>query len=408
MKQLTARSIAQDAHARRLRDRPRTAGLLLPAVCFVFALASFNAAQQPRMSDGRDTTIDAATRAQVIEGALQNLREAYVYPEVATRMEQAIRERMAKKEYEGITSARQLAQTLTEHLQAVSRDKHLRVFFSLGPLPGGMGTGRPVVINRGTGDGATPPAGAGNNPANTVRGTGGGNMGGLGDDPNAGVEKVERLEGNIGLLEFSRFERLSLVADKVSEAMNKLADTDALIIDLRANRGGASETIRFLMSYFFDKPIHINDYYDRIEDRTNSIRTLAEVPGKRYGDKPVYILTSRRTFSAGESISYSLKNLKRATIVGETTGGGAHPVTARRLNEHFTVMVPASRYISPVTKTNWEGVGVEPDVKVPAAHALKVAQLAALKKLAANKGNANSAQLKSLVEALQKEVDALK
>jgi hypothetical protein len=390
----------QTTDARRLRVRQSAAHLLLPAVCFVFALASFNRAQQPRMADVRDTTIDAATRTEVIESALQNLREAYVYPEVAARMEQAIRERVAKKEYEGITSARQLAQTLTEHLQAVSRDKHLRVFFSLGPLPGGMGTGgRPVVINRGTGEGATPPACAGNNPANTVREPGGGTTRGPGDDPNAGVEKVERLEGNIGLLEFSRFERLPLVADKVSEAMNKLADTDALIIDLRANRGGASETIRLLMSYFFDKPVHINDYYDRIEDRTNRIHTLAEVPGKRYGDKPIYILTSRRTFSAGESISYSLKNLRRATIVGETTGG----------DEHFTVMVPASRYIGPLTKTNWEGVGVEPDVKVPAAHALKVAQLAALKKLAANKGNAQgAAQLKSLVEALQKEVDALK
>ncbi|HEY9405001.1 MAG TPA: S41 family peptidase [Pyrinomonadaceae bacterium] len=407
MKQRTARSKAQDSHARRLRDRPRPTGLLLPAVCFVFALVSFNAAQQPRMADGRDTTIDAATRAQVIESALQSLREAYVYPEVATRMEQAIRERVAKKEYEGVTSARQLAQTLTEHLQAVSRDKHLRVSFSFEPLAEGMGTGRPVVIRRDSGSGTTPPAGG--NPTTVGREPGGGNIRGLSDNPNAGVEKVERLEGNIGLLEFSVFERLPLAADKVSEAMNKLADTDALIIDLRANRGGASETIRLLMSYFFDKRVHINDYYDRLEDRTDSIYTLAEVPGKRYGDKPVYILTSGRTFSAAESISYSLKNLRRATIVGETTRGGAHPVTARRLNDHFTVMVPTSRYISPVTKTNWEGVGVEPDVKVPAAHALKVAQLAALKKLAANKRDAQgAAQLKSLAEALQKEVDALK
>jgi C-terminal processing protease CtpA/Prc len=108
-------------------------------------------------------------------------------------------------------------------------------------------------------------------------------------------------------------------------------------------------------------------------------------------------------------VSYTLKNLKRATIVGETTGGGAHPVRGRRLNDHFFVMVPFARYVSPVTKTNWEGTGVEPDVRVPAAHALKVAQLAALKKLAANKAEAKAAaQLKSLVETLQKEVDELK
>jgi retinol-binding protein 3 len=133
------------------------------------------------------------------------------------------------------------------------------------------------------------------------------------------------------------------------------------------------------------------------------------VPGKRYGDKPVYILTSGRTFSAAESISYSLKNLKRATIVGETTRGGAHPITPRRLNEHFSVTLPTSRYISPITKGNWEGTGVEPDIKVPAPHALKVAQLAALKKLAAGKKDAPAAaQLKSIIEALQREVDELK
>ena len=406
LKQRTARLKDRHTTTRRLRLAPRTAGLLLPAFCFVVALASFNAAQQSRMIDQPDMTIDAAMRTQVIEGALQTLREGYVYPEVATRMEQAIRERVAKKEYEGITSAKQLARTLTEHLQAVSHDKHLRVGYSHEALPEGMGTGRPVVIRRGEGDGTTPPAG--NDPVAIRRATGGGNIR-LGDNPNAGIEKVERLEGNIGLLEFSRFERLPFAADKVSEAMNKLADTDALIIDLRGNGGGASGTIRYLMSYFFDKPVHINDYYDRVEDRTDSIHTLAEVPGKRYGDKPVYILTSRRTFSAAESISYSLKNLKRATIVGETTGGGAHPITPRRLNGHFSVAVPSSRYISPITKTNWEGTGVEPDIKVPAPHALKIAQLAALKKISAQKTGAKaSAELKGLIEALQKEVDELK
>jgi hypothetical protein len=388
MKRQMVRAKERNNGGRGARVRRRAAGLLLPAVCFVVALSSFNAAQQRRMADQPDMTIDAATRAQVIESALQSLREGYVFPEVATRMEQAIRERAAKKEYEGITSAKTLARTLTEHLQAVSRDKHLRVNYSHEPIPEGTMTGRPVVVRRAP-DGS--------------------NVRGLSDEPNAGIEKVERLEGNIGLLEFSRFERLPLAADKVSEAMNKLADTDALIIDVRANGGGASETIRLLMSYFFDKPVHINDYYNRLEDRTDRIHSLAEVPGKRYGDKPVYILTSRRTFSAAESISYSLKNLKRATIVGETTGGGAHPITPRRLNEHFVVTVPTSRYISPITKTNWEGVGVEPDVKVPAAHALKVAQLAALKKISARQTDAKaSAQLKGLIETLQKEVDALK
>jgi hypothetical protein len=405
----------------------RTAGLWLPALCFVVALASFNAAQQPQQGPPRpeqpDMTIDAGVRAQVIEGVLKNLNEAYVYPETAKRMEQAVRERVAKKEYEGVTSAKALAQMLTEHLQAVSRDKHLRVNYRAEALaenealpgvariirrrPGDAGGGGNPAdgapgrrIIREPGDGETP---AGSSPARVVR-----------RDPNdltgnMGLEKVETLEGNLGLLEFSYFDGSDEAGKKISDAMNRLADTDALIIDLRRCRGGANVAINLLMSYFFDKSIHLSDAYDRLTGNTMTFHSLAEVPGRRYGQKEVYILTSNRTFSAAEDISYTLKNLKRATIVGETTGGGAHPVMGRRLHEHFLVMIPFARYISPITKTNWEGTGVEPDIKTPAAHALKVAQLAALTKLSTQKRDAKaSAALKSLIETLQREVDALK
>lgn len=410
----------------------RTTELLLPALCFVVALASFNAAQQtqPRPPQQPDMTIDAATRAQVIEDTLKNLREAYVYPEVATRMEGAVRERVAKKEYEGITSAKRLAGMLTEHLQAVSRDKHLRVNYRAEALAAGEPMpGAPRMVMRrvpggsggsdnggGTAAGGTPvrriirePGGGGETPASdgaSVRrvlreaGAGSGNL---------GLERVETLDGNLGLLEFSLFDPSDEATDKVAAAMNRLADTDALIIDLRRCRGGARNTITLLMSYFFDKSIHLSSAYDRLSDSTHESWSLANVPGQRYGRKDVYILTSNFTFSAAEDLSYTLKNLGRATIIGETTGGGAHPVMGRRLNEHFFVMVPFARYISPITKTNWEGTGVEPELKVPAAHALKVAQLTALKKLRAQRPDAkNDAQLKSLVEALQKEVDELK
>ena len=97
--------------------------------------------------------------------------------------------------------------------------------------------------------------------------------------------------------------------------------------------------------------------------------------------KPVFVLTSNRTFSAAEEFTYNLKNLKRATIVGETTGGGAHPGGVRRITDHFGIWVPAGRAISPITKTNWEGTGIEPDIKVPAASALDTAHLEALRRL---------------------------
>ncbi|HJR08291.1 MAG TPA: S41 family peptidase [Pyrinomonadaceae bacterium] len=425
-----ARLKHRNAHAahRMHIARRAAANLLLPALFFVIALASFNAAQQPRMPEQADMTIDAATRAEVIEGTLKNLREGYVYPEVATRMEQAIRERVAKREYEDVTSAKQLAQMLTEHLQAVSRDKHLRVNYraavlSEGDIPGARIVRRRVPDDGGGGsspssdeaglrrvvrepgsDATQTPTADGETVVRRVRPAAGGEAG-----VNLGLEKIETLEGNLGYLDFSMFDGSDEAQAKVSEAMNRLADTDALIIDLRRCRGGASNTITLLMSYFFDKSIHLSSAYDRIADSTRESWSLDKVPGRRYGQKDVYILTSSFTFSAAEDISYTLKNLKRATIVGETTGGGAHPVRGRRLNDHFFVMIPFARYISPVTKTNWEGTGVEPDVKVNAPHALKVAQLTALKKLSVAKRDAkDAAQLKSLIETLQKEVDVLK
>jgi len=380
----------------------RAAGLLLPALCFVVACAGYNAAQQPPgMPEQPDLTIDAATRTQVIEGVLKNLNEGYVFPEVAKAMEQNIRDRAAKKEYDEITSAKLFARTLTEHLQAISRDKHLRVNYRAAALAAGESLpGSVRIVRVPEGGGSTTGGGA---PMRRISRSPGEASG------NSGLEKVETLEGNLGYLDFSMFDASAEANEKVAAAMNKLADTDALIIDLRRCRGGAQSTITHLMSYFFDKSVHLSDAYDRLTGSTNASWSLAEVPGRRYGAKDVYLLTSRFTFSAAEDISYTLKNLRRATLVGETTGGGAHPVMGRRINEHFFVMVPFARYISPVTKTNWEGTGVKPDVEVPADHALKVAQLMALKKLAAHKQDAaRSAQLKGLVETLQKEVDELK
>lgn len=104
------------------------------------------------------------------------------------------------------------------------------------------------------------------------------------------------------------------------------------------------------------------------------------MPGKRLDDKPVYVLTSKDTFSGAEEFSYNLKNLKRATLVGETTGGGAHPVSGHRIDDHFMIGVPYARAINPISKTNWEGTGVEPDVKVPAADALTTAEKLSLEK----------------------------
>jgi retinol-binding protein 3 len=145
--------------------------------------------------------------------------------------------------------------------------------------------------------------------------------------------------------------------------------------------------VAYISSYLFDKAMHLNDLYNRKEDSTSQFWTLPYVPGPTLAGKPVYLLTSSRTFSGAEEFSYNLKMLKRATIIGETTGGGAHPVAGHRIDDHFIVGVPFAKAVNPISKTNWEGTGVEPDVKVAATDALDTA-----KKMAADEVKAAQAK----------------
>ena len=143
---------------------------------------------------------------------------------------------------------------------------------------------------------------------------------------------------------------------------------------MRENGGGDPKMVAFVSTYLFAAPTHLNDLWTRSTDTTQQYWTLPYVPGKRLDGKPVYVLTSSTPLSGAEEFTYNLKSLGRATVVGETTGGGAHPVRGERINDQFTINVPFARAINPITKTNWEGTGVEPDINVPAADALTTAQ----------------------------------
>ena len=332
-----------------------------------------------------DLTIDAATRTQVIDTILKRLNDSYVFPDVAKKMEQSIRERVDKKEYDQITSSKQFAATLTKDLQAISNDKHLRVRYSHSPIPERGPQREPTAEER----------------EQHRR-----DMTWM----NHGFAKVERLRGNIGYLEFLNFMDEELGADTVAAAMNFISGTDALIIDMRGNGGGNPAMVALICSYFFGpEPVHLNDLYWREGNRTDEFWTRKEVSGKRYVNKDVYVLTSKRTFSGAEEFTYNLKNLKRATIIGETTGGGAHPGGGFRLSEHFGMFVPTGRAISPITKTNWEGTGVTPDVVVPADQALLVARLMAMKKSVNSITNPDrKAAVQEEIDKLEKELSALK
>lgn len=219
---------------------------------------------------------------------------------------------------------------------------------------------------------------------------------------NFGFEKVQRLQFNIGYIDLHAFAPGALISKRLAAAMTLLADTRALIIDLRLNGGGDPNTVALLASYLFDQRTHLNDIYWREGDRTEQFWTTEQVAGTRYSSqKKVYILTSHDTFSAGEDFTYAMKNLKRATVVGEATGGGAHPGDPVRLNDHFVMFLPNGRSISPITHADWEGVGVTPDIPVAAEKALDTAQVKILKDvLAASTDEENNKRLRHRLSEL--------
>jgi C-terminal processing protease CtpA/Prc len=166
-------------------------------------------------------------------------------------------------------------------------------------------------------------------------------------------------------------------------AMAFLANTDAIIFDLRQNGGGNPSMIQLIMSYLFEgERLHFNSFYDRPSDSMTYWYTLPWVRGKRMPTQEVYVLTSRNTVSAAEEFTYNLKNMERATIVGETTAGAAHPVNQFGFGHAMYARISVGRAINPYTNTNWEGTGIKPHIEVPVSQALNVAHLEALKHLA--------------------------
>ena len=327
----------------------------IAALCVALRCSGITAeAQTPATEGNTPPKLGTAERKEAIDGLLSLLKRQYVFPEVAVKMESAIRERAAKGEYDAITDGPQFAERLTRDLRAVCHDRHLRVGYAPEKLP---------VKNNW--DKLTPDE-ARRERESTRR-------------ENFGIEKAEILPGNVGYLKINYFSQLAWMRDAFDGAMNALANTDALIIDLRQNRGSGDEkTVPYVCGYFFEKPTHINSLYWRPTGKTTDYYSAARVGGKRYLNKQIYLLTSRGTFSGAEEFAYDLKNLKRATLVGDVTGGGANGGGDIRATDHFFAFVPVGRAINPITKTNWEGVGVAPDVATPAAKALYIAHLAAL------------------------------
>lgn len=282
---------------------------------------------QPMTAEQRTAAVEAACRA---------LEQGYVYPDVAGAMAKNVRAKLKAGEYDQLAEDGAFARRLTDDLRAVSHDLHLGV--RVAPDEGGMH--RMGLMDSGAAE-------------------------------NYQFRKVEVLPGNIGYLRLDGFLWNDEAKRKAASAMEFLADTDAVIFDLRSNGGGEPEMIRFLTTYLFDQPTHLNDMVDRDGKIVSEFWTLKDFAGRRFKkDVPVFVLTSSRTFSGAEEFSYNLKCLKRGMLIGEKTGGGAHPVRPERLTDRLVIGVPFMRACNPITKTNWEGTGVEPDIAVPSDQAL--------------------------------------
>ncbi|MBN1267118.1 MAG: S41 family peptidase [Anaerolineales bacterium] len=319
--------------------------------------------------------VNREIRSEIIQSLSEKLLAEYVFPETAEQIRASLKEHRESGDYDGIDDGEAFAAALTRHMQEVSRDEHLRMRCVETPLPEHEGS---LLQNK-------------EKLAELQQ---------RAQLENYGFHKAERLAGNIGFLDIRTFYRPSWGSgDTAAAAMGFVSSTDALIFDLRKCGGGNPGMVALICSYLFDgEPVHLNSLYWRKDDSTQQYWTLPYVPGVRYTENPVYVLTSSYTFSAGEEFAYNLKHLQRATLIGESTAGGAHPGAPFRLHPYFDVFIPQGRVINPITGTSWEGEGVVPDIPVSAEKALDTAYRMALDTVIEHLGSADTRPLNKLLE----------
>lgn len=302
--------------------------------------------------------LTSAEKESAVNSISKLLFDNYIFPDVSVQMEKYIKSRLAGKEYDGFNEPQKFAEVLTKDLQSISKDKHIKVEFS------------PDRIKKMKENDLDEDIEMSPDFIHQLK------------NENYYFKKVERLNGNIGYIDIRNFGPGELIKDKVASVMGFVEDCNAIIFDMRFNGGGDPTGIQVITSYLFgEEPVHLNDLYFRPKDTTEEFWTFKDIKGKRMPDVPVYILTSSFTFSGAEEFTYNLKNLNRALVIGETTGGGAHPGGVNIADNNFLVFVPVGRAINPVTKTNWEGTGISPDIEINSTKALTKAHILALENI---------------------------
>jgi len=295
-------------------------------------------------------SLNVATRERVVEGVASRIEASFYDSEMAGEIAEDLRTRLSAGEFDDADNAASLASQLTEILHP--SDSHFSVRY-FGPPPPSSG-------------GAAP-----NRPA--------GSPSAAGRRDNFGFREVSILPGNVGYIDMRQFYPTQIGGDTALAALNFIQNTDAVIFDMRQNGGGSPSMVQFLISHFLDPNARtvINTFRSSNRDYPGELLSLSYLPGEARPEVPLYVLTSGRTGSAGEAFPYHLQAMERATIVGETTYGAGNPGGYMPVGDGFRVFVSNSRTQNPFTGTNWEGVGVMPDIAVPAADARDAALILA-------------------------------
>ncbi len=285
----------------------------------------------------QDNTITEEYKEQTINKLSQLMNDFYVFPKVAKLTEEHLLKQLSEGHFKQFKNDESFANALTESVQSVNKDKHMR-----------------IRKNR-------PYEAPDNSPERKIEEQL--NQFNRSRWNNYGFMEVKVLKGNVGYLDLRGFAGMESGKPIADAYMKLMANTDAIIIDLSKNGGGSPNMVQYLCSYFFDEKVHLNSLYYREGDKTIEYWTLEEVSGTKMPDLPLFVITSDRTFSGAEEFSYNMQTQKRATLVGQTSGGGANPGGTRGINENLYVFIPTGKAINPITKTNWEGVGVIPEIK---------------------------------------------
>jgi hypothetical protein len=321
--------------------------------------------------------VDATSHAEIIQSLSRKLRTCYVFPDIAEQICVRLQKHLENGEYTDINEGEFFALALTMHMQEVNHDEHLWVRWHPEPLPDDSG---PLRQNQEWQAERRLEARL----------------------DNYGLHRVERLPGNVGYLDIHYFHRPAWGGDTAVAAMNFVANTNALLIDLRKCTGGYPGMIALISSHLFgEEPVQLGSIYWRDDNIIQQYWTLPYIPGKLFVDKPVYVLISKVTFSGGEAFAYNLQARQRAILVGEKTDGGTHPGASYRLHPHFEVFIPIGHSINPITGMDLEGIGVTPDISVPSEQAFKVAYDIVLKSILSSLGEPTSGPFKTLAEEAQ-------